>query len=248
MPRQTLQFLLKLGLCAGLALPAVAAAPRVTQVPDGIWKGTLTRKDGPARSALAFVQGGDKEGEVRLILSDGDLAGLKLAPGGEGTGTEYRNHGGNLQLRWQLASARPGKVFQGVYQAVDANGVTLGRFVFDDYLRVYNLPTDQAAMAGTYYSKPAQNSLSQELELTLKADGNFVATGPAQLSLGGALAVPDSSHSVFLASYRLSVPNHPPQDGTALGYVFKDGKTDVRTILMTGDLGGRGLLATFQTR
>ena len=243
MPRHSL---LELGLCAVLALPAAPAGPRVTQVPGGIWKGSFTGQGGAARPVLALVLAGDQEGEARLIFADGDLARLRLAPGGEGTGTGYPRAGGTLQLRWQLESARPGRAFKGVYQAIDAQTASLGHFVFDDYQAGCDLPARQAEMAGSYRSKPAQNSLAQDLELTLKADGQFVASGPGQWSLAGALAVPDPRRSLFQASYRLSRPGQPPEDGTGLGYVFKAGGTARRTLLVTGDLGGRGLLATFQ--
>jgi hypothetical protein len=220
----------------------------VGQVPEGIWKGTYQGQDGVKRSALAFVLGGAQGGEARLILANGDLAGLQLTAGGEGRGALYRGAGGSLQIRWQLERAIVRKRFQGVYQTVGDAGTDLGHFLFDDFLAIYDLRTDQGAMAGKYTSTAGQNSLHQELAVTLKPDGTFKATGPAGMLLEGALAVPDPEHSMFLANFRLSVPNHTAQDGTGLGYAFKSAKTSMRTILVTGDLGGRGLLATFQER
>ena len=248
MSRPLLPRLLRSSLLALLGVAALGARPQVNQVPAGIWKGTYQDADGVTRSALAFVQGGSSGGEARLILANGDLAGLKLTAGGEGRGTQYRGGGGSLQLRWQLERARPRKRFQGVYQTVGENGASLGHFVFDDFLAIYDLHTDQNAMAGTYASSPGQNTLHQDLALTLKPDGSFKATGPAGMVLAGALAVPDPDHSIFLATFRLTVPNHSAQDGTGLGYAFKNAKSSQRTILVTGDLGGRGWLATFEER
>jgi hypothetical protein len=248
MPRLAASRLLRSTLLALLAAAALGAKPQVTQVPEGIWKGSYQGADGVNHRALAFVLGGARGGEARLIMANGDLAGLQLTAGGEGRGTQYREGGGSLQIRWQLERAQPRKRFQGVYQTSGDEGASLGHFLFDDFLAIYDLHTDQVALAGSYTSKPGQNSLHQELTFILKPDGNFKATGPAGMELEGALAVPDAQHSVFLANFRLNVPNHSTQDGTGLGYAFKDAKTSLRTILVTGDLGGRGLLATFQER
>ena len=234
MPRPALTLLASLIL----GLPAAPG-----EVPAGIWKGRCGPAGGPSRAALAFVLPGPRGGaEARLVVADSSLAALSLGAGGRGHGTFFPAFAEGRPCTGRLQDIQPRVRFSGSLDLGDGGALN---FAFDEYLSLYDVRSDLAALAGAYRSGSRQNSLGRDLECHLRPDGSFRAAAPDHLALAGSLQLPDREKSAFRFSYWIRAGGRPRQPGTGLGYFFVNPRSLARTFLLTGSHGGHGLLATF---
>lgn len=222
------------GSAFGAALLKTASNPvnpDPTQVPSGIWSGTLY---GTAHGDEPCVVASSNSGVIKLFGQFGSMADAQVSVSGSsstGSGTLYNPGGSSQTFSFTGGAITAGSSFSGQWLSQGYSG----SLTFT-YSSIYEQAVSAASLAGIYNASGSRTTSGTPVALTVNSDGTLSGTGGGG-SFTGTLALISTDKNMFNVTVNYS-GNPTPFTGLGFWSETASGSFEASTLYVLLSGGG----------